>query len=64
MCPACGNRRVTVVFEPPASCWSWRLAQSLGFIGGQLLGFVPTPVLLPLLTLILVLSALKVWRHQ
>jgi uncharacterized protein len=34
------------------------------FIGGQLLGIVPTPVLLPLLALILVLSALKVWRHQ
>jgi uncharacterized protein len=34
------------------------------FIGGQLLGIVPTPVLLPLLALILVLSAVKVWRHQ
>jgi uncharacterized protein len=34
------------------------------FIGGQLLGIVPTPVLLPLLALILVLSALKVWRHK
>ena len=34
------------------------------FIGGQLLGIVPTPVLLPLLALILVLSALKIWRHQ
>ena len=34
------------------------------FIGGQLLGFVPTPALLPLLALILVLSALKIWRHK
>jgi len=34
------------------------------FIGGQLLGVVPTPVLLPLLGLILVLSAFKVWRHK
>ncbi|MGA8613697.1 MAG: sulfite exporter TauE/SafE family protein [Xanthobacteraceae bacterium] len=34
------------------------------FIGGQLLGIVPTPVLLPLLVLILVLSAFKVWRHK
>ena len=34
------------------------------FIGGQLLGIVPTPVLLPLLALILVLSAFKVWRHK
>ena len=34
------------------------------FIGGQLLGLVPTAILLPLLALILVLSAFKVWRHQ
>lgn len=33
------------------------------FIGGQLLGLAPTPVLLPLLALILVISAVKVWRH-
>jgi uncharacterized protein len=33
------------------------------FIGGRLLGLVPTPVLLPLLTAILVISAVKVWRH-
>ena len=34
------------------------------FIGGQLLGIVPTRVLLPLLALILVLSAFKIWRHK
>ena len=34
------------------------------FIGVQLLGVVPTPALLPLLALILVLSAFKVWRHK
>ena len=34
------------------------------FVGGQLLGVVPTPALLPLLALILVLSAFKVWRHK
>jgi uncharacterized membrane protein YfcA len=34
------------------------------FIGGQLLGIVPTPMLLPLLALVLVLSAFKVWRHK
>ena len=34
------------------------------FIGGQLLGVVPTPALLPLLALVLILSALKVWRHK
>lgn len=34
------------------------------FIGGQLLGIVPSAVLLPLLALILVVSAVKVWRHR
>jgi uncharacterized protein len=34
------------------------------FGGGQLLGVVPTPALLPLLALILMLSAFKVWRHK
>ena len=34
------------------------------FIGSRLLGLVPTPVLLPLLAVILVLSAVKVWRHK
>ena len=33
------------------------------FIGGQLLGIVPTAVLLPLLAAFLVISAVKVWRH-
>jgi uncharacterized protein len=34
------------------------------FIGGQLLGIVPSAVLLPLLAVILGLSAIKVWRHK
>jgi uncharacterized membrane protein YfcA len=34
------------------------------FIGGRLLGLVPNAVLLPLLAVILVLSALKVWKHK
>lgn len=34
------------------------------FVGGQLLGIVPTPALLPLLALILIFSAFKVWRHK
>jgi uncharacterized membrane protein YfcA len=34
------------------------------FIGGRLLGLVPSAVLLPLLAVILVLSALKVWQHK
>ena len=34
------------------------------YLGGKLLGIVPTPVLLPLLAAILLVSALKVWRHS
>lgn len=34
------------------------------FIGGRLLGLVPHAALLPLLAVILVLSAIKVWRHK
>jgi len=34
------------------------------FIGGRLLGIVPNSVLLPLLAIILLLSAIKVWRHE
>jgi uncharacterized membrane protein YfcA len=34
------------------------------FIGGQLLGLIPNSVLLPALLVILVLSAVKVWRHS
>jgi uncharacterized protein len=33
------------------------------FVGGRLLGLVPSPILLPLLAVILVISAVKVWRH-
>jgi uncharacterized protein len=33
------------------------------FIGGRLLGLVPPMILLPLLALVLVASAVKVWRH-
>ena len=34
------------------------------YLGSKLLGFVPTPVLLPLLAAILLASAVKVWRHS
>jgi uncharacterized protein len=34
------------------------------FIGGRLLGVVPSSALLPLLALILALSTVKVWRHE
>lgn len=33
------------------------------FLGGQLVGLVPAGFLLPLLAVILVISAIKVWRH-
>jgi len=34
------------------------------FLGGQLLGVVPIGILLPVLAATLLLSALKIWRHQ
>lgn len=34
------------------------------FVGGRLLGLVPSTVLLPLLAIILLVSAVKVWRHR
>lgn len=34
------------------------------FAGGQLLGLVPAAVLLPLLSVILLVSSIKVWRHR
>ena len=34
------------------------------FICGRLLGLVPSPILLPLLAIILFISAFKVWRHH
>mgnify|MGYP002404257177 CR=1 FL=1 len=34
------------------------------FVGGLLLGIVPSNVLLPLLSAILLISAFKVWRHK
>jgi uncharacterized membrane protein YfcA len=33
------------------------------YLGGKLLGVVPTPVLFPLLAAILLISAIKVWQH-
>jgi uncharacterized membrane protein YfcA len=33
------------------------------FIGGRLLGVVPTGILLPILAVVLVISAVKVWSH-
>jgi uncharacterized membrane protein YfcA len=33
------------------------------FVGGLLLGIVPDAILLPALAAILLISAVKVWRH-
>ncbi|MBY0362038.1 MAG: sulfite exporter TauE/SafE family protein [Phreatobacter sp.] len=50
------NRTFLVVMAAGSIFGAW--------IGGQLLGIIPNAVLLPGLALILVLSAIKVWRHQ
>jgi uncharacterized protein len=47
---------------------SFVLVMALGsvvgaFIGGRLLGVIPSGILMPLLAGILVISAVKVWRH-
>jgi uncharacterized membrane protein YfcA len=34
------------------------------FVGGRLLGYVSNEVLLPLLAAILIVSAMKIWRHE
>jgi uncharacterized membrane protein YfcA len=49
--------------------WKFLLVMAVGsivgtFIGGLLLGLVPNAILLPLLSALLVLSAVKVWRHK
>jgi uncharacterized protein len=41
-----------------------RYSRDRSFIGGRLLGLVPPAVLLPLLAVIFVLSAIKVWLHK
>ncbi len=49
--------------------WIFLLVMAAGsmvgtFIGGRLLGIVPTYILLPLLAAVLVISAVKVWTHK
>jgi uncharacterized membrane protein YfcA len=34
------------------------------FIGGRMLGLVPNSILLPILAALLLVSAVKVWRHE
>lgn len=45
---------------------AWMAAGSLvgTFLGGRLLGILPATVLLPGLALVLLVSAVKVWRHE
>lgn len=50
------NRRFVLVMAAGSLAGSW--------IGGQLLGVVPNGVLLPVLAVILLVSAWKVWRHE
>jgi uncharacterized membrane protein YfcA len=51
-----GNRRFVLVMAAGSIVGS--------FIGGRLLGLMPNTILLPLLAVILVLSAVKVWKHK
>ncbi|WP_259261147.1 MULTISPECIES: sulfite exporter TauE/SafE family protein [Bradyrhizobium] len=49
--------------------WQFTLAMAIGsivgtFIGGLLLGVVPNSILLPGLAVILVISAVEIWRHE
>jgi uncharacterized protein len=49
--------------------WTFLLVMAAGsvvgtFIGGHLLGIVPNYILLPLLAALLVISAVRVWRHR
>jgi uncharacterized protein len=49
--------------------WQFVLLMALGsilgvYLGGQLLGIVSTDMLIPILVIILLISALKVWKHS
>ncbi|NUO09818.1 MAG: sulfite exporter TauE/SafE family protein [Candidatus Brocadia sp.] len=49
--------------------WRFLVIMAMGslvgaFLGGKLLGIVPTSLLLPLLSAILLISAVKVWQHS
>ncbi|MDU6747804.1 MAG: sulfite exporter TauE/SafE family protein [Bradyrhizobium sp.] len=50
------------------SNWQFMLVMATGsmvgtFVGGRLLGIVPSAILLPALAAILLISSIKVWRH-
>jgi uncharacterized membrane protein YfcA len=50
------NRRFVLVMAVASICGS--------FIGSRLLRLVPNAVMLPILAAILILSAVKIWRHR
>jgi uncharacterized membrane protein YfcA len=50
------NKMFTLVMAAGSLIGAW--------IGGHLLGIMPSTVLLPLLAAILVISAFKIWQHQ
>src|SRR5262245_35005298 len=59
------RRESSAVDYANVSCKNTKMHVRFGtFIGGLLLGGVPSAVLLPLLVVLLLLSAVKVWRHQ
>jgi uncharacterized membrane protein YfcA len=58
------DRSFTVLGQSRSFVLVMALGSIVGtFIGGRLLGIVPSAILLPLLAVILVVSAAKVWRH-
>lgn len=55
-------------FSVIVSHWPFALIMAAGsivgtFVGGRLLGVVPSAILMPVLAAILIASAIKVWRH-
>lgn len=58
------DQSFTVVGRNRDFVWVMAVGSLFGtFVGGQLVGMVPGGLLLPLLAVILVISAIKIWRH-
>jgi uncharacterized protein len=59
------DRRFAVLRQYPRFLLAMAAGSIAGtFIGGQLLTIVPSHILLPILAVILALSAIKLWRHR
>lgn len=59
------SRSFETLFRYPVFVMAMTAGSVAGaFVGGRLLGLVPGAVLLPLLAVVLVISAMKVWRHE